>query len=347
MRIVVTGGLGFIGSAVVRRLITETDHEVLNIDKQTYAGDPRTVAAVADDARYHFARLDICDGPRVERAFRDFRPDAVLHLAAESHVDRSIDGPAEFITTNLVGTFTLLEAALRWSRRRGSDSPFRFVQASTDEVFGSLGPDDPPFSPTSPYAPRSPYSASKAGADHLARAWGTTYGLPVMVTNCSNNYGPFQFPEKLIPLMIIKGVRGEPLPVYGDGANVRDWLAVEDHAVALIAVLEGGRPGATYAIGGGAERRNIDVVHRICDLLDDRLPGDDRRSLIEFVADRPGHDERYALDTSLIHRELGWAPSRDFETGLERTVDWYLEHRDWWQSFLDGGYGGGRLGARR
>lgn len=350
MRILVTGGLGFIGSAVLRRLITETDHEVMNLDKITYAGDPRTVESVAQSSRYHFERVDICDGPALKRCFSQFEPDRVLHLAAESHVDRSIDGPAEFINTNVVGTFTLLEAAVEWFAGGGSDAEFRFVHVSTDEVFGSLNPEDRPFDEATPYAPRSPYSASKAASDHLARAWGDTFGLPVSVTNCSNNYGEFQFPEKLIPLMITKALKGEALPVYGLGENVRDWLHVDDHARALISVLIDGKAGDTYAIGGNAERRNIDVVTAVCDLLDAKTPLLDsgpRRDLITFVADRPGHDLRYAVDSSHIRDELGWEPSVSFEQGLSKTVDWYLQNQPWWQSILDNNYRGTRLGVVR
>jgi dTDP-glucose 4,6-dehydratase len=349
VRILVTGGLGFIGSAVVRRIISATSHEVLNLDKITYAGDPSTVVDVTNDERYHFARVDICDQPAVRQAFADFCPDAVLHLAAESHVDRSIDGPADFIQTNLVGTFTLLEAALAWHRRRSAQAPFRFVHVSTDEVFGSLGPGDAPFDETTPYAPRSPYSASKAGSDHLARAWGETFGLPVTVTNCSNNYGEYQFPEKLVPLMIIKALKGEPLPVYGAGENVRDWLHVDDHAAALLKVIECGEAGTTYLIGGNAERRNIDVVNGICDLVDDRvgpLRGGSRRQLVEFVEDRPGHDLRYGVDPSRIREELGWRPTVTFDQGLSHTVDWYLSNEEWWSSIQAGRYQGQRLGAR-
>ncbi len=342
MRILVTGGLGFIGSAVVRRIISGSDHEVLNLDKITYAGDPSTVAEMASSDRYHFERTDICDAAAVARAFAEFRPDGVLHLAAESHVDRSIDGPADFIQTNLVGTFTLLEAALAWHRERPCAEPFRFVHVSTDEVFGSLGPDDAPFDETTPYSPRSPYSASKAGSDHLARAWGETFGLPVIVTNCSNNYGEYQFPEKLVPLMIVKALRAEALPVYGAGENVRDWLYVDDHAAALVQVLESGYPGETYAIGGSAERQNIEVVRGICDLLDARP----RQDLIEFVQDRPGHDLRYAVNTDHICATLGWRPSVSFEEGLARTVDWYLSHEEWWSAILDSRYEGQRLGSK-
>ncbi len=350
MRLLLTGGCGFIGSAVIRRLITKTEYSVLNLDKLTYAGDPRTVASVADDPRYTFAQVDITDAAAVGNAFAEYEPDAVLHLAAESHVDRSIDGPAEFINTNVVGTFTMLEAArARYENLTGpAKDAFRFVHVSTDEVFGSLALDDPAFNETTPYSPRSPYSASKAASDHLARAWGDTYGLPTIVTNCSNNYGPFHFPEKLIPLVTIKALAGEPLPVYGKGDNIRDWLFVDDHARALITVLESGTPGDTYTIGGRSERTNLDVVNAICDILDVRaglLPSGPRRNLVTYVTDRPGHDHRYAIDASHIEAELGWTPSVTFESGLATTVEWYLAHRDWWQAILDGNYQGQRLGT--
>jgi dTDP-glucose 4,6-dehydratase len=348
MKILVTGGLGFIGSAVIRRLIGETEHDVMNVDKITYAGDPRTVESVGDSDRYSFTQADICDAKAMAKVFSSFGPDAVLHLAAESHVDRSIDGPSEFIQTNVVGTFTLLEAALEWFSNRDSSIPFRFVHVSTDEVFGSLGPDEAPFNESTSYAPRSPYSASKAASDHLARAWGDTFGLPVSVTNCSNNYGEYQFPEKLIPLMISKALRGDPLPVYGAGENVRDWLYVDDHARALIAVLTEGKANETYAIGGDSERQNIEVVHAICDLLDAKvglLDSGPRRELVTYVTDRPGHDMRYAVETNFINSELGWTPSVTFEDGLSQTIDWYLANQDWWESILAGTYAGNRLGS--
>ncbi len=350
MRLLLTGGCGFIGSAVVRRLITQTEHEVLNLDKLTYAGDPRTVASVADDQRYSFAQVDITDSAAVGAAFAEYRPDAVLHLAAESHVDRSIDGPTDFVDTNVVGTFNLLEAArAHHATPSGSAADrFRFVHVSTDEVFGSLADGDPAFTESSPYSPRSPYSATKAASDHLVRAWGETYGLPVIVTNCSNNYGPFQFPEKLIPLMTIAALAGEPLPVYGTGSNVRDWLFVDDHARALLTVLESGSPGDTFTIGGRSERTNLDIVHAIGDVLDDRvgrLASGPRRDLVEFVDDRPGHDHRYAIDSSHIETALGWIPSVTLEDGLATTVDWYLANEPWWRSILEGTYQGQRLGA--
>lgn len=333
MKILVTGGLGFIGSAVIRHLIADTDHQVINIDKMTYAATVDSVANVATSDRYAFAQIDLCDRDAVAAAFAVHVPDTVMHLAAESHVDRSIDGPGDFVQTNLVGTFNLLEAA-----RAAGVSKFHHI--STDEVFGSLGFDDPAFTEETPYDPRSPYSASKAGADHLVRAWGETYDLPVVVTNCSNNYGPFHFPEKMIPLMIIKSLAGEKLPVYGQGENVRDWLYVEDHARALVRVLESGRVGETYNIGGDAEMSNLEVVHHVCDLVDelageDLGDGDNRRSLIDFVADRPGHDLRYAVNHSKITSELGWEPTVTFTQGLRQTVQWYLGNSDWWMPLVD------------
>lgn len=339
MRILVTGGAGFIGSALVRSLINGSDHEVLVFDKLTYAGTLSSLAAVAGSERYRFVQADICDARAVSDALTAFRPQVVAHLAAESHVDRSIDGPAAFIQTNVVGTFTLLDQALQYWRGLPDEEQarFRFHHVSTDEVFGSLG-DEGAFSETTPYDPRSPYSASKAGSDHLVRAWGHTYGLPILVTNCSNNYGPYHFPEKLIPLTILRALAGQTLPVYGDGLNVRDWLFVDDHARALQIVLERGRPGETYAVGGGAERRNIEVVTAICATLDRVRPRSDGRSHAEqivHVADRPGHDRRYAMDASKIEAELGWRPAVTFEAGIEMTVSWYLENGDWWRSILD------------
>jgi len=346
-RVLITGGAGFIGSAVVRHLIASSDTEVVNLDKLTYAASPDALAEVVASPRYRFERVDICDGPEVRRVLETHEPDAVMHLAAESHVDRSIDAPGEFIQTNIVGTYTLLQESLRYFRASGEArrQTFRFHHVSTDEVFGSLTFEDAAFTETSAYVPSSPYSASKASSDHLVRAWHHTFGLPVVLTNCSNNYGPFQFPEKLIPLMIIKALAGEPLPVYGKGENVRDWLHVEDHARALWTVLENGRVGETYNIGGHSERRNLDVVHTICDALDAALPGErPRRELVTFVADRPGHDLRYAIDSAKIQRELGWTPRRTFETGIAETIRWYLEHRSWWRSILDRRYSGERLG---
>ena len=349
MRVLVTGGAGFIGSALVRRLIGGSDHTVLVFDKLTYAGSLSSLAAVANSGRYRFIQADICDARAVEEAFKAFRPQVVVHLAAESHVDRSIDGPAAFIQTNLVGTFTLLDQALHYWRGLpdAEKAGFRFHHVSTDEVFGSLG-DEGAFNESTPYDPRSPYSASKAGSDHLVRAWGHTYGLPVLITNCSNNYGPFHFPEKLIPLTIIRALSGQTLPVYGDGANVRDWLFVEDHARALQAVFEQAAPGGTYAIGGGAERTNVEVVRVICANLDRVRPRGDGRSYAEqiaYVADRPGHDRRYAIDASKIQAELGWRPAVTFDTGIEMTVSWYLENGEWWQAILDRDDATARRGA--
>ncbi|WP_294204717.1 dTDP-glucose 4,6-dehydratase [uncultured Sphingomonas sp.] len=338
MRILVTGGAGFIGSALVRHLIRDTAHEVLNLDALTYAGTLSALAPVADDPRYRFVRADVRDPIAVNRAIRDFRPQIITHLAAESHVDRSIDGPAAFIETNVVGTFTMLNAAYAYWRDLGpaERAVFRFHHISTDEVFGSLG-DTGRFTEATPYDPRSPYSASKAASDHFVSAWGHTYGLPVIVTSCSNNYGPYHFPEKMIPLMIVKALGGETLPVYGHGENVRDWLFVEDHVRALQAVFERGAPGRRYNIGGDAERRNIDVVRRLCALLDRLHPRTDSRPYTEqicFVADRPGHDLRYAIDATRIRKELGWVPQESFESGLEKTVLWYLANEDWWRPIL-------------
>ncbi|MDP3339497.1 dTDP-glucose 4,6-dehydratase [Frigidibacter sp.] len=349
MRILVTGGAGFIGSALVRRLIEHTDHEVLVFDKLTYAGLLSSLEPAATSNRYGFVQADICDADAVAAALADFRPHVIAHLAAESHVDRSIDGPGEFVQTNVVGTFTMLQQALGYYRGldEAAKAAFRFHHISTDEVFGSLG-ETGLFSETTPYDPRSPYSASKAASDHLVSAWGHTYGLPVLMTNCSNNYGPYHFPEKLIPLIIIRALNGEPLPVYGDGSNVRDWLFVDDHARALQAVFERGRPGQTYNVGGNAERRNIDVVKAICatlDRLQPRADGKPYADQITFVTDRPGHDARYAIDATKIRDELGWTPSVTFEEGVERTVRWYLGNRSWWQAILDGRYKTERLGV--
>jgi dTDP-glucose 4,6-dehydratase len=344
----ITGGAGFIGSALIRQLIEHTDHRVVDVDCLTYAGNLESLADAAAHPRHVFEQVDICDAPALRHVFEQHQPDAVLHLAAESHVDRSIDGPAAFVRTNVVGTFTVLQEALRyWRELSASHRPaFRLVHVSTDEVFGSLG-DTGRFSESTPYAPSSPYSASKAGSDHLARAWHRTYGLPVIVTNCSNNYGPFQFPEKLIPLTIQKAVAGESLPVYGRGENVRDWLFVEDHARALRTVVADGVPGETYNIGGDYERRNIDVVRSICGVLDELKPdplGPHER-LIQFTTDRPGHDFRYAIDASKVRRELGWAPRETFDTGIRKTVQWYLENAAWTERVMSGAYRGERLGA--
>jgi dTDP-glucose 4,6-dehydratase len=338
VRVLVTGGAGFIGSALVRHLAVETEHDICVVDKLTYAGTLASLDSVRGHARYHFSRADICDRAKITQLFSDFDPDAVVHLAAESHIDRSIDGPAEFVTTNVVGTYALLEAALaHWGKLGEARArSFRFHHVSTDEVYGSLG-EDGYFTEQTGYAPHSPYAATKAAADHLVRAWAHTYGLPVLITNSSNNYGPYQFPEKLIPLMIIKGLTGEPMPVYGSGLNVRDWLFVTDHVRALSLVLERGRSGDTYNIGGRAERRNIDVVSAICDALDRLRPrdgGHSHRELISFVADRPGHDFRYAIDCSKVATELGWAPRETFESGLLSTVKWYIDNDEWWKPLV-------------
>jgi dTDP-glucose 4,6-dehydratase len=347
MKILITGGAGFIGSAVSRRIIQNTKDEILVFDKLTYAGNLDSLAPVAGDPRYSFSLGDICNRGAIARSLAEFQPDVLMHLAAESHVDRSIDGPAAFIETNVVGTFTLLDAALEyWRGLPGERSDrFRFMHISTDEVFGTLGKEGF-FRENTPYAPNSPYSASKAGSDHLVRAWRETYGLPTITTNCSNNYGPYHFPEKLIPLMILNAIEGRPLPVYGRGENIRDWLYVDDHASALMLVAREGVVGESYNVGGRNEMRNIDVVHMICDVLDDISPdpkGTYRR-LISFVEDRPGHDMRYAIDCSKIERELGWRPQETFETGLRKTVEWYLSNSAWWQAIRSGKYRGERLG---
>ena len=351
MKILVTGGAGFIGSAVVRHIIENTSDEVRVIDCLTYAGNLESLAPVAGNKRYSFSQTDITDAKSVAEQFSDFRPDIVMHLAAESHVDRSIDGPAAFIQTNLIGTFTMLEAARQyWSALdTAQKQTFRFHHISTDEVYGDLHGTDDLFTEETPYAPSSPYSASKAGSDHLVRAWNRTYGLPVVVTNCSNNYGPYHFPEKLIPLTILNALAGKPLPVYGNGEQIRDWLYVEDHARALYKVATEGRSGETYNIGGHNERKNIDVVRTICAILDkvvEQKPGNINQfaDLITFVKDRPGHDLRYAIDAAKIQRDLGWVPEETFESGIEKTVHWYLNNTTWWQRVLDGSYAGERLG---
>ena len=389
MKILVTGGAGFIGSNLVRLLVQEKGESVINLDKLTYAGNAESLADLADHPNYHFEQVDLCDAAALQRVFDQHQPDAVMHLAAESHVDRSIDGPGEFIQTNIVGTYHLLQASLNYwrglqgaggmeqgagsreqgvgSREQGEESSspklqapsptqksFRFLHVSTDEVYGSLAPDAPGFSETTPYDPHSPYSASKAASDHLARAWGDTYGLPVLVTNCSNNYGPYQFPEKLIPVVILKCLRGEPIPVYGKGENIRDWLYVTDHAEALYTVLTKGRVVETYNIGGNNERQNIELVKMLCRIMDEMSPLSTshsslstpvlHESLITFVKDRPGHDLRYAIDSTKIRDELGWAPKEDFESGFRKTVKWYLDNREWWESILSGEYKLERLG---
>jgi dTDP-glucose 4,6-dehydratase len=343
MRVLVTGGAGFIGSTVCRQLVLQHGADVMNIDKLTYASNPRSLDAVAENPHYSFRHLDICDRQGLDRVLAAFQPEAIIHLAAESHVDRSIAGPSEFISTNVVGTYTLLEAAREYvSHLKGPRrANFRFAHVSTDEVYGSLGATGL-FVEETPYRPSSPYSACKAASDHLAHAWYTTYGLPVIVSNCSNNYGPYQFPEKLIPLMILNAIERRPLPVYGTGCNVRDWLYVEDHAEGLIRLLTHGRPGESYNFGGNCERSNLDVVSLISEFCDDLIsPASPTRSLITFVEDRPGHDLRYAIDASKARRELGWQPRRTFEEGLRATVEWYVENGACWRS---GVYSGQRLG---
>lgn len=362
MKILITGGAGFIGSAVVRHIIENTQHSVVNLDKLTYAGNLESCASAADNSRYTFEQVDICNRAELDRVFKEHQPDVVMHLAAESHVDRSIDGPGDFIQTNIVGTYNLLEAARSyWSSLEGErKQAFRFHHISTDEVYGDLPhPDefaDPAeaaqhlFTETTAYAPSSPYSASKASSDHLVRAWHRTYGLPILVTNCSNNYGPYHFPEKLVPHIILNALAGKPLPVYGDGSQIRDWLYVEDHARALVKVATEGEVGETYNIGGHNEVRNIDVVRILCNLLEELAPEQKPSSvvkyedLITFVKDRAGHDVRYAIDASKIQRELGWAPEETFESGMRKTVQWYLDNKDWWQRVLDGSYRLERLG---
>ncbi len=347
--ILVTGGAGFIGSNLVRLLVKDKNLRVINVDKLTYAGNLASLDDLRDDPRHIFEQADICDPLALRRLFAEHQPDAVMHLAAESHVDRSIDGPGEFIHTNVTGTFQLLQAALGYWRALPANrkEAFRFLHVSTDEVYGSLHPGDPAFSETTPYDPHSPYSASKAASDHLARAWYDTYGLPVLVTNCSNNYGPYQFPEKLIPVVILKCLRREPIPVYGKGENIRDWLYVVDHAEALHTVLTRGAPGQTYNIGGNNERQNIELVRTLCGLLDELRPGPSPcADLITFVTDRPGHDLRYAIDASKIRRELGWSPREDFHSGFRKTVAWYLDNPDWWGKILSGDYRLERIGTQ-
>lgn len=347
MRVLITGGAGFIGSAVARRYIETTEETILVLDKLTYAGNLNSLAPIAHNARYSFLHSDICDPAAVASAFDAFQPDVVMHLAAETHVDRSIDGPGQFIQTNVVGAFTMLDAALAYWRKLDAQRAraFRFMHISTDEVFGTLGAEGL-FREDTPYAPNSPYSASKAGSDHLVRAWRETYGLPTIVTNCSNNYGPYHFPEKLIPLVVLNAIEGKPLPVYGKGENVRDWLYVDDHAAALMLVARKGKVGESYNVGGRNEMKNIDVVHSICDLLDEMRPRaqGSYREQITFVHDRPGHDLRYAIDSAKIERELGWRPTETFETGLRKTVSWYLDNKPWWQAIRSGAYRGERLG---
>jgi dTDP-glucose 4,6-dehydratase len=347
MKVLVTGGCGFIGSAVIRHAIRYTAHQIVNVDKLTYAATPEALEEAADNPRYVFERADICDAAMMKAIFHRHRPDAVMHLAAETHVDRSIDGPADFVSTNVVGTFTLLQAARTYFDSLADDdrARFRFLHVSTDEVFGALDFDEPPFSETSRYQPTSPYSASKAAADHFVSAWGHTFGLPVITSNCSNNYGPWQFPEKLIPLILLRAYKGEQLPVYGKGENIRDWLHVDDHACALWAVLTGGRINERYLIGGSAEHSNLEVIRWICETMDQRFPQKAPHSRqIRNVADRPGHDLRYAIDATKMRRELNWMPSRAFRTGLAETVDWYLNHENWWQMISSRTYGGQRLG---
>jgi len=351
MKILITGGAGFIGSALIRHLINNTEHSVINVDKLTYAGNLESLTTVAESPRYSFEQADICDGAGITKLLQQYQPDAIMHLAAESHVDRSIDGPADFIETNIVGTYVLVEAARQYWQAlpEVQKAGFRFHHISTDEVFGDLHGTDDLFTEQTPYAPSSPYSASKASSDHIVRAWQRTYGLPIVVTNCSNNYGPYQFPEKLIPVVILNALEGKPLPVYGNGQQIRDWLFVDDHARALLTVLERGDIGETYNIGGHNEKTNLTVVQTLCDILDELKPEKPNgishyRDLITYVKDRPGHDLRYAIDASKIAKELDWTPEETFDTGLKKTVQWYLDNLDWCQHIQDGSYRRERLG---
>ncbi|GEC66595.1 dTDP-glucose 4,6-dehydratase [Raoultella terrigena] len=351
MKILITGGAGFIGSAVARYIINETDNEIIIVDALTYAGNLESLHTISNNSRFHFENINICDRISLDRVFSEYKPNAVMHLAAESHVDRSIDGPSAFIETNILGTYTLLESTREYWNNLDSvaKKDFRFHHISTDEVFGDLHGSNDLFTETTPYAPSSPYSASKASSDHLVRAWLRTYGMPTMITNCSNNYGPYHFPEKLIPLIILNALDGKPLPVYGNGGQIRDWLYVDDHARALYTVVTNGQVGETYNIGGHNERKNIDVVTTICNLLEELVPtkpdGVAKYSdLITYVVDRPGHDMRYAIDASKIETELGWKPQETFESGIRKTVQWYLSNVDWWSRVKDGSYAGERLG---
>lgn len=348
MKILITGGAGFIGSALIRYIINHTEDSVMNVDKLTYAGNLESLTSVANNPRYQFAQIDICDKTKMQQVFDEFQPDVVMNLAAETHVDRSIDSPDAFLQTNILGTYHLLEISRRYWQNLSDErqEKFRFHHISTDEVFGDLDNTNDFFTETTPYAPSSPYSASKASSDHLVRAWHRSFGLPTLITNCSNNYGPFHFPEKLIPLMILNALQGKPLPVYGDGSQVRDWLFVEDHAKALYLVVTQGKIGESYNIGGNNERKNIEVVETICALLDELRPqATPHANLISFVKDRPGHDKRYAIDATKIKQELGWQPEHSFESGIRKTVQWYLDNRTWWENILNGKYQLQRLGV--